>query len=85
MKTTESQNARIYAYLKRGSKLTGLLALRLFGTMCLPKRISEVQMVYGISVDREMIEVKSGHGLKRIMEYQLKPKRNGKNSNNIGV
>lgn len=71
---TDSQVTQIYKYLKQGYKLTGLKALRLFGTMCLPKRISEVQRVFSVTVDRKMISVKSSHGTKHVMEYQLKQK-----------
>lgn len=74
---TESQVTKIYRYLKMRNKLTGLKALRLFGTMCLPKRISEVQKFYGVNVSREMISVKSAHGVKHVMEYKLTT--NGKN------
>ena len=77
MKTTESQNARIYAYLKRGRKLTGLKAIKMFGCMCLPRRISDIYEDYGVYADREFIKVKSGNGTKRVMEYQLKPNSNG--------
>lgn len=68
---TDSQVKQIYKYLKQGYKLTGLKALRLFGTMCLPKRISEVQKVFGVIVSREMIAIKSLHGIKHVMEYKL--------------
>lgn len=75
---TDSQVKQIYKYLKRGNKLTGLKALRLFGTMCLPKRISDVQKQYGVRVDRKMIVFESWHGTKHVMEYQLKPSTNWK-------
>lgn len=78
----DSQVKQIYKYLKRGNKLTGLKALRLFGCMCLPRRITDIYEDYGVYADREMIKVKSGNGFKRVMEYQLKPISNGKNSNN---
>jgi len=38
-----SQNSAILDYLKRGGHLTGLDGLRLFGTMKLASRISEIK------------------------------------------
>ncbi|OOF43455.1 hypothetical protein BKK51_11480 [Rodentibacter trehalosifermentans] len=42
-KTSQSQNARILAFMKNGGRLTSLEALRLFGGMRLSARIYDLK------------------------------------------
>lgn len=55
LQSSESQNARIYAHLMDGKRLTSLEALRLFGCMRLASRISDIRRDHPeltIKVDR---------------------------------
>lgn len=72
-----SQNQAILDYLKAGNTLTGLDALRLFGTMKLASRISEIKDEIAnedFFIDEEMIKTPTG---KRVMKYWIsgRPKR----------
>ena len=62
---TESQVKRIFDYLMGGSSLTPLEALKKFGSLNLRNRICNIRDQYGITAEREMIEV----GDKRVMRY----------------
>lgn len=70
----ESQTKQIFDYLMTGCRLTGLEALKLFGSMKLPNRIGEVEEYFKQRVDRKMIEVKTRVGTKRVMQYWIEPK-----------
>lgn len=69
----ESQVKQIFDYLMGGSRLTGLDALKLFGTIKTPNRIGDVEKQYGVTVQREWKKIKTRFGEKRVMEYYLKP------------
>jgi hypothetical protein len=71
-----SQNKAILNYLKQGNSLTGLDGLKLFGTMKLASRISEIKdeiINEDFFIDEKWVETASG---KRVMKYWLakKPK-----------
>lgn len=70
--TKESQTKQIFDYLMGGSRLTGLEALQIFGTIKCSNRIFEVERDYGLRVEREWKEVNSAHGKKRVIEYYIK-------------
>lgn len=72
-----SQNKAILDYLKVGNTLTGMEALKLFGTMKLASRISEIKEEIAnedFFIDEEWIETANG---KRVMKYWIsqRPKR----------
>jgi Helix-turn-helix domain len=73
MKNEPSQVEMIFDHLMTGSKLTGLDALKMFGTIKTPNRIGDIEKRYGVTVQREWTKVKTRFGEKRIMEYFLKP------------
>ncbi len=61
---TESQVREIKNHLLNGGKLTGLDALKLFGTMRLPSRIWDIKQL-GVAVVDEWVKV----GDKRVKQY----------------
>ena len=63
--SSESQNAKILAYLQEGNKLTALNALKLFGCMRLGSRIFDLRE-RGHNITKEMITLVNG---KRVAEY----------------
>lgn len=64
-----SQNLAILHYLQAGNTLTGLEALRLFGTMKLASRLSEIKRDFpDIKIKSEMIETDTG---KRVAKYWI--------------
>ena len=72
-----SQNKAILDYLKAGNTLTGWDALKLFGTMKLASRISEIKdeiINEDFFIDEEWIETATG---KRVMKYWIseRPRR----------
>lgn len=68
----ESQTKQIFDYLMGGSRLTGLEALQMFGTIKCSNRIGDVEKSFGVRVEREWKDVESAHGKKRVMEYYIK-------------
>lgn len=71
----DSQTKQIFEYLMGGAKLTGLDALKMFGTIKTPNRISDVEKYFGVTVNRQWKKVKTRFGEKRVMEYFIpKPK-----------
>lgn len=62
-----SQKSQIYAYLKRGKKITALQALHKFECMCLAERCRDLRNE-GVPVKTEMVKTKSG---KHIASYHL--------------
>lgn len=65
----ESQTKMIFDYLMCGCRLTGLEAIKLFGSIKLSNRISEIENFYGITVRRTPINIKTRFGSKRVMQY----------------
>ncbi len=61
---TESQVREIKNHLLNGGKLTGLDALKLFGTLRLPSRIWDIKQL-GVAVVDEWVKV----GDKRVKQY----------------
>jgi len=70
----ESQVKQIFDYLLTGCKLTGLEAIKLFGSIKLSNRISEIEKRYNIIVQREWKEIKTRFGKKDVMEYYINQK-----------
>jgi hypothetical protein len=52
-----------------GCRLTGLEAIRLFGSIKLSNRISEIEKFYGVTVKRNPKKIRTRFGEKRVMEY----------------
>ena len=65
--SSATQCARIKAHLESGRTLTGLDALRLFGCMCLPRRIIDLKE-RGMRIKGETIRLDNG---KRVTRYSL--------------
>jgi len=61
---TESQVREIKNHLLNGGKLTGLDALKLYGTLRLPSRIWDIKQL-GVAVVDEWVKV----GDKRVKQY----------------
>ncbi len=70
---TESQTLQILNYLLLGCRITPLEALRFFNCFRLSGRVYEIENLYGVTVDRELIPV----GKKWVAQYFIhnKPKR----------
>ena len=68
---TESQVREIKNHLLNGGKLTGLDALKLYGTLRLPSRIWDIKQL-GVAVVDEWVKV----GDKRVKQYFVEG-RNG--------
>ncbi|HZI26227.1 MAG TPA: helix-turn-helix domain-containing protein [Chryseolinea sp.] len=68
-----TQSVAIRKYLESGRSLTPLSALRLFGTMKLASRCSEL-ISSGLSISKEMVEVKTRQGKTRVMKYWISKK-----------
>ncbi len=62
----QSQNVKIYLFLKRGGKLTPLKALKLFGCFRLASRANDLRKL-GYDVKSEMVTRKG----KRFSEYSM--------------
>ena len=56
---TESQNKRIYAYLKRGNIITPIIAFNLFGCLRLSARIYDIKesLEGSVQIQTNMIKV----------------------------
>lgn len=63
----ESQTKRILAYLQKGSGITPLYALRMFGCLRLGARIYDLKKA-GHSIATEIVDVGDG---KRVARYKL--------------
>ena len=63
----KSQNARILQYLKQGNVITWMVAYKLFGTNCLPRRILDLKKE-GHDIKSNIVKLDNG---KRIAEYYL--------------
>lgn len=70
----ESQVKQIFDYLLTGCKLTGLEAIKLFGSIKLSNRIGEIEKRYNITVQRQWKEIKTRFGKKEVMEYYINQK-----------
>ena len=68
MKTIESQNKKILAYLLKGHKITALDALKKFGCLRISARIFDIKSLGKYSVKSELITTKSG---KRVAQYSI--------------
>ena len=68
--TTQSQNARILAHLKKGRAITPLDALRMFGSFRLSGRIYDLKRA-GHRIEKTMVR----SGRKRWAKYQLAKQR----------
>ena len=67
-----SQRLRVMQHLKEGKTLTSLEALRLYGIMRLPNRISELRR-RGEQIEKTTITVENKYGESvRVAEYRLK-------------
>lgn len=51
----KSQNKLIFEYYQNGGKLTTLDALRLFGTMNLRSRNSDIEKMYNLKLKRDWV------------------------------
>lgn len=70
--TKSSQRLRVMQHLKEGKTLTSLEALRLYGIMRLPNRISELRR-RGEQIEKTTITVENKYGeAVRVAEYRLK-------------
>ena len=65
--SSATQCARIKAHLESGKTLTGLQAFKLFGCMCLPRRILDLKE-RGMRIKGESIRLDNG---KRVTRYSL--------------
>lgn len=65
--SSESQNAKILAWLEDGNKITALDALRIFGCFRLASRVYDLRE-RGHNITKEMIIQPNG---KRVAEYSL--------------
>lgn len=64
------QTRAILAYMQDGHTITGLEALRLFGVMCLPRRIADIEEMTGVAPKRRRIQVQKASGKKvYVAEY----------------
>ncbi len=67
-----SQAQQIFEYLYgTANTITGLQALKLFGTIKLPNRINDIERDFNTVVSRERITVKTKFGDKRVMSYWI--------------
>lgn len=67
--SSESQNARIYAHLMEGKKITSLEALRLFGCMRLASRISDIRRDHPeVNIQVERVETATK---KKVAQYYI--------------
>jgi len=66
--TSASQCVRMYAYMKEGHGITGLDAVKLFGCICLPRRIKDLKE-RGFNIADEWITTDTG---KRVKRYFIK-------------
>ena len=70
--TKSSQRLRVMQHLKAGKSLTSLEALRLYGIMRLPNRISELRR-RGEQIEKQTIIVRNKYGeAVRVAQYRLK-------------
>lgn len=70
--TKSSQRLRVMQHLKEGKTLTSLEALRLYGIMRLPNRISELRR-RGEQIEKQTITVRNKYGdAVRVAQYRLK-------------
>ena len=67
MNTTVSQSNAILAYMQKGSPITGIEALDLFGCFRLPARIADLKKV-GHIITSKMVKLTNG---KRVAQYTL--------------
>jgi hypothetical protein len=67
LQSSESQNAKIRAWLEEGNTLTQLQALKLFGCFRLASRIHDLRD-RGLNIIKEMV---TGDNGKRYAQYQL--------------
>ena len=66
-----SQTKRILEYMSAGNKLTGLDALRMFGTMRLPARVADIEEL-GHRVSRRRVQVRNAEGKEvYVVEYSM--------------
>lgn len=74
--TTEkdSQEIMVLKTLLLGYKMTGLDALKLFGIISFPKRISTLRQM-GHKIEQQSITVKGRFGQKRVNQYWIKPSK----------
>ena len=67
-----TQRIRVMQHLKEGKTLTSLEALRLYGIMRLPNRISELRR-RGEQIEKQTIIVRNKYGeAVRVAQYRLK-------------
>lgn len=67
LQSSESQNAKIRAWLEEGNTLTQLQALKLFGCFRLASRIHDLRD-RGLNIIKQMV---TGDNGKRYAQYQL--------------
>lgn len=68
----QSQAQQIFEYLYgTANTITGLQALKLFGTIKCSNRISEIERDYHVTVNRKPIKIKTRFGDKRVMQYSI--------------
>lgn len=66
--SSQSQNARIYAYMLAGHRISPILALHKFGSFRLGARIADIRERYGVSIESKYILLPNG---KRVKEYWI--------------
>lgn len=67
----DSQVKMIFDYLMGGARLTGLEAIKLFGSIKCSNRIGDVERQYGVTIQRTPIKVKTRFGEKRVIQYWI--------------
>lgn len=71
MNQTTSQNSEILSWLRQGRTLTNLQARKLFGTIALNSRVSDLRNKMGVDIKDTWINVKTRKGLTRVKRYFL--------------
>ena len=63
----DSQNKKIYQWMKSGRSINPIQALNLFGCFRLGARCYDIEQIYNVEIKREM----QYHGDKKFMKYWL--------------
>ena len=67
----QSQNKAILNHMKEGGTITNLQARRMFGTVALNSRISDLRNKMKIEVKDKWVTVRTRYGYKRVKEYSI--------------
>ncbi len=71
MSQIQSQNAEILSYLRQGRTITSLQARKMFGTIALNSRISQIRNNMKVEVKDVWVKVKTRKGETRVKKYFL--------------